>query len=113
MITGLMTGLIPALPKYVGWGIGDTAALITNNYLNMEASEARVEATLTQEDCYNTHDQFRALATLRCLGAHKDIVEVGLFSHPTTGYVFLHCTFDLIHVEVNDTIQFSINIIFV
>ncbi len=97
-------------PKYVHWGTGVTPAAAADTVLETPGAEARTEGTETVETTTTTGDTFQVVGTITCAGAGKAITEAGLFSHltSTTGYLYLHATFDVINLNVGDSIQFTI-----
>jgi len=97
-------------PKWVHWGTGTTAATAADTVLETPGAEARTEGTETQETVTTTNDTFQVVGTITCAGSGKAITEAGLFSHltSTTGYLYLRATFDVINLNVGDSIQFTI-----
>jgi len=96
-------------PKWVHWGTGASAAAATDTVLQTPGGEARTVGTITQVTTTTTNDTMQCVGTITCTSAGKAIKEVGLFTHltSTTGYLYLHGTFDVINVNVGDSIEFT------
>ncbi len=96
-------------PHWVHWGIGTTPAAAINTVLESPGAEARTVGTETQQTTTTTNDTYQVVGTITCAGAGKAITECGLFSHltSTTGYLYLRATFDVINVNVGDSIEFT------
>jgi plastocyanin len=99
-------------PNFIGWGIGTTAALVTDSGLESASAEARTSATTSQQTVTTSGDTFRVVGSIACATASKAITEVALFDAETSGNAFMRATFDAINVNVGDSIQFTINTVF-
>jgi hypothetical protein len=110
LITALLKG---STHKYIGWGIGTTAANVANTALESAGAEAR--ATGTQDDVQTTvaDDTYQVIGTITCAGAGKAITEACVFSADTNGTLLVRAVFDAVNVAVGDSIQFTIKIAFV
>jgi hypothetical protein len=97
-------------PHWVHWGVGTTAAAAINTVLESPGAEARTVGTDTVVTTTTTGDTYQVVGVIACAGAGKAITEAGLFNHlsSTTGYLYLRATFDVINVNVGDSIQFTI-----
>jgi hypothetical protein len=97
-------------PHWVAWGIGTTPAAAINTVLETPSAEARTVGTDTTETTTTTGDTYQVVGTITCAGAGKAITEAGLFNHltSTTGYLYLRATFDVINLNVGDSIQFTV-----
>jgi hypothetical protein len=112
IITGLVTKVTSLEPKYVGWGIGTTAASGSQTTLVSGSAEARTSGTLTRELTVVANDTVKNVATITCAAAPKAITEVGIFDAATDGNMFLRAAFDVVNVGVGDSIQFSTSVSF-
>jgi hypothetical protein len=97
-------------PHWVHWGVGTTPAAAVNTVLESPGAEARTVGTDTVQMTTTTDDTYQVVGTITCTGAGKAITECGLFNHltSTTGYLYLRATFDVININVGDSIQFTI-----
>jgi hypothetical protein len=97
-------------PHWVHWGTGATPAAAINTVLQTPGAEARTVGTDTLVTTTTTDDTYQVVGTITCTGAGKAITEAGLFNHltSTTGYLYLRATFDVINLNVGDSIQFTI-----
>jgi len=97
-------------PHWVAWGVGTTPAAAINTVLESPGAEARTVGTDTVENTTTTGDTYQVIGVIACAGAGKSITEVALFNHltSTTGYLYLRATFDVINVNVGDSIQFTV-----
>lgn len=99
-------------PKYIGWGIGDTTAANDDTGLESAGAEDRTECTTTQQTTNVTNDTYRAVGSITCVGAGKEITEIALYDASTAGNCYLRATFSVINVSVNDVIEFTVDSIF-
>lgn len=90
---------------YVGWGTGAGTAAKGDTTLSTEASETRVQATMSQP----ASNQTRAVATITADGT-KTITNAGLFNASTSGTLFLHSDFTGVAVDASDSIQFTFTV---
>jgi hypothetical protein len=95
---------------FIGWGTGAGTAAITDTTLFTEASEARVTATRSQQTTTVTGDTVRWVGSITCAGAAKDITNAGNFTASSAGTLIVKGDFTLIHVEIGDIIEFTINL---
>ena len=68
----------------VAWGTGATVPTEASTQLSTEASEARVTATLSQQQTVIVGDTYQAIGTLTAAGS-KTITNAGLFDSGTAG----------------------------
>lgn len=87
---------------YVAWGTG-TGAVKGDTTLHTEASESRVQGTVTQPN----PDQYQVVATITCAGAGKTITEAGLFNQSTGGTLLIIGDFTGVVLNVGDKIEFT------
>lgn len=94
-------------PKYLGWGIGTTAAAVTDTALQTESApttsggrtvgtESRVTTSVTN-DTYQVAGAIVAASTLA-------ITESGAFDAATGGNMLLHGVFSAVNVVSGDSI---------
>jgi len=97
-------------PKNIGWGIGTTAAAVTDTALQTESApttaggrtvgtESRVTTTVTN-DTYQVAGTVTAVSSLA-------ITEAGLFDNVTAGNMLIHSVFSAINVVSGDSIAFT------
>jgi hypothetical protein len=92
-------------PEYVGWGTGAGTADKADHTLSTEASEARVQGTLTQPSA----DILKCVATLTA-DAGKTITNAGTFTASTSGVLVVHGSFTGIALNTGDKIEFTITL---
>jgi hypothetical protein len=112
IITNLVGVIGGTVAKYIGWGIGTTAAAVGNTALETPSAEGRATGTVTRQTTTATNDTVRVVGTITCATAAKAITEVGLFDADSNGNLMLRATFDVINVSVGSSIEFTINIKF-
>ena len=115
IITNRMTQAGTA-PKNIGWGIGTTAAAVTDTTLQTESApttsggrtvgtESRATTTVTS-DTYQVAGTVTATSTLA-------ITEAGLFDAVTAGNMLVHAVFSAVNVNSGDSIAFTFQTKFV
>lgn len=103
-------------PKYAAWGIGTTAAAVTDTALQTESApttsggrtactESRVTTTVTN-DTYQNQGTVTAVSTLA-------ITEAGLLDAVSAGNLLMHAIFSAINVVSGDSIAFTFGLKFV
>lgn len=103
-------------PKFIGWGVGATAAVVGDTALQTESlptstsrgaggTESRVTTTLTS-DTYQVVGTVTAASTLA-------ITEAGLFDAATTGNMLIRSTFSAVNVVSGDSISFTFGLQFI
>ena len=110
-VTDLLAAVTIACPSWVGWGIGTIAPVVGNTGLGTPSAEARTVGTKTQETTTTTNDTYQVVALITALSAQA-ITEVAIFDALTAGNLFLRGTFSPINVNIDDTIEFTIQTIF-
>jgi len=97
---------VQTLPEWIDWGTGAGTAAKGDTALFTEASEDRVQGTLSQP----VADKLRCVGTMVCAGAGKTITNAGLFpiSTKATGPLIIHGDFTGIALNVGDKIEFTI-----
>lgn len=98
-------------PLYVAWGTGAVAASATSTTLSVEASEARVAGTTTQQTTTTTGDTWRCVATITANGT-KTITNAGCFDAATAGNLMVIGDAMSYALALNDAIQFTFSIAF-
>lgn len=91
--------------EYVAWGTGAGTAVVGDTTLNTEASESRVLGTLSQPSA----DTMRLVGTITANGT-KTITNAGSFTASSGGVLGVHGDFTGIAVNLNDSIQFTIDL---
>lgn len=99
-------------PNYIHWGTGTTTAAATDTALETARGEDRVSGTSTRETTNTTNDTYQVVGTLTASGSPAAITEAGLFDAATGGNLFLRGTFDAINLNVDDSVQFTIQTVF-
>ena len=110
-VTDLLAAVTTVCPGWVGWGTGATAPVAGDTGLGTASAEARTVGTKTQETTTTASDTYQVAALFTALSAQA-ITEVGVFDALTTGNLFLRATFSPINVNIDDTIEFTIQTIF-
>jgi hypothetical protein len=102
------------IPEFIGWGTGTTTPAVTDVALAIAATdEARTNGTNTQQTSASpaiTDDTFQVAGTITCITAGKAITEVGLFTAASGPEMLVRSVFDVINVDVNDSITFTLNV---
>lgn len=97
-------------PQWIDMGTGVTPAADADAVLETPGPEARTVGVMTQETTTTTNDTLQVVGTITKTAAVGAITECALFTHltSTTGYLYLRATFDVITLQVGDSIQFTI-----
>ena len=98
--------IVQTKPEWVGWGTGAGTSAKGDTTLFSEASEARVQGSMSQP----VADKNRCVATLTCAGAGKTITNAGSFTTITTGTLIVKGDFTGVVLAVGDKIEFTIDI---
>ena len=106
LIDGVSAVHLDATNAKIGWGTGAGTAAKADTALFVEASEARVAATVTQP----VADKNQWVATMTCAGAGKTITNAGLLDAATAGNLVIHGDFTGIALAVGDKIEFTITL---
>jgi len=93
------------LCDYVGWGTGAGTAAKGDTTLFTEASEARVQGTVSKTGTGATA-KYQLVSTLTANGA-KTITNAGNFTASVAGTLMIHGDFTGITLAENDQIQFT------
>jgi hypothetical protein len=104
-------------PRHLQWGTGSGAAASANVVTTTSTTESRTAGTTSQQTTSVTNDTYRVTGTIVAAGA-RAITEVGAFdaagsgSPPTGGNMGLYGDFSVINLATNDSIAFTINVVF-
>jgi hypothetical protein len=98
---------VVALPAdfFIGWGTGTGGAVVGNTVLGTPSAEARVASTLSQPGPAQTT---RFVSTI-VSASTQTISEIGVFDASTSGNMLIRGNFTGIGVELNDSIEFTVN----
>jgi len=103
-------------PKNIGWGIGTTAAAVTDTALTTESapttSGGRTVGTESRVTTSVTNDTYQVAGTVTA-GSTLAITEAGLFDNVTAGNMLIHGVFGAINVVSGDSIAFTIGLKFI
>ena len=102
----VITTLLATTTWYGAWGSGSEAPSRSSTTLSSEESEARQEATLTQESNAQTNDTLVASFTMTSDGS-KTITNAGVLSTSTVGTLILVSNFSGISLSLGNTIAFT------
>lgn len=105
-------------PRHLQWGEGSGQGA-TDNAIDSAGgtTEARTEGTTTQQTTNTTNDTYRVVGTIVAAGT-RAITEVGAYdaagsgSPPTGGNMGIYGDFSAINLAMNDSITFTINVVF-
>lgn len=103
-------------PKNIGWGIGTTAAAVTDTALVTESAPTtaggRTVGTETRTTVTNTNDNYQVAGTVTA-GSSLAITEAGLFDAATSGNMLIRSVFSAVNVVSGDSIAFTFGLKFV
>ena len=103
-------------PKDIGWGIGTTAAAVTDTTLGTESAPTtaggRTVGTESRVTTTVTNDTYQVAGTVTA-GGTLAITEAGLFDAVTSGNMLIHAVFAAINVVNLDAINFTFGLKFV
>lgn len=103
-------------PKNIGWGIGTTAAVVTDTALVTESAPTtaggRTVGTESRTTITNTNDNYQVVGTVTA-GSTLAITEAGLFDAVTAGNLLIRGVFSAINVVSSDSIAFTFGLKFV
>jgi len=106
LIDGISAVHLDATNAHIGWGTGAGTAAKADTALFVEATEARVAATVSQP----VADKNQWVATMVCAGAGKTITNAGLFDALTAGILVIHGDFTGVVLAIGDKIEFTISL---
>lgn len=97
-------------PKNIGWGIGTTAAAVTDTALQTESAPTtaggRTVGTESRTTVTNTNDNYQVTGTVTA-GSTLAITEAGLFDAVSAGNMLIHSVFAAVNVVSGDSIAFT------
>jgi len=97
-------------PKNIGWGVGTTAAAVTDTALQTESapttSGGRTVGTESRVTTSVTNDTYQVAGTVTA-GSGLAITEAGLFDNVTAGNMLIHGVFSAVNVVSGDSIAFT------
>lgn len=103
-------------PKNIGWGIGVTAAAVTQTALVTESAPTtaggRTVGTESRTTVTNTNDNYQVAGTVTAVSTLA-ITEAGLFDAVTAGNMLIRGDFAAVNVVSGDSIAFTIGLKFV
>lgn len=103
-------------PKNIGWGIGTTAAAVTDTALVTESAPTtaggRTVGTESRTTVTNTNDNYQVAGTVTA-GSSLAITEAGLFDAVATGNMLIRSVFSAVNVVSGDSIAFTFGLKFV
>lgn len=103
-------------PKNIGWGVGATAAAVTDTALVTESAPTtaggRTVGTESRTTGTVTNDQYTVTGTVTA-GSSLAITEAGLFDAVSAGNMLIRSVFTAVNVVSSDSIAFTFNLKFV
>lgn len=103
-------------PKNIGWGVGTTAAAVTDTALQTESAPTtaggRTVGTESRTTVTVTNDNYQVVGTVTA-GSTLAITEAGLFDAVTAGNMLIHSVFSAVNVVSGDSIAFTFGLKFV
>ena len=94
-------------PKNIGWGVGTTAAAVTDTALQTESAPTtaggRTIGTESRTTVTNTNDNYQVTGTVTA-GSTLAITEEGLFDAVSAGNMLIHSVFAAVNVVSGDSI---------
>lgn len=103
-------------PKNIGWGIGTTAAAVTDTALVTESapttSGGRTVGTESRVTITVTNDTYQVVGLVTAVSSLA-ITEAGLFDAVTAGNMLIRGVFSAYNVVSTDTITFTFQLKFV
>lgn len=97
-------------PKNIGWGIGTTAAAVTDTALVTESAPTtaggRTVGSESRTTITNTNDNYQVAGTVTA-GSSLAITEAGLFDAVSTGNLLTRGVFSAVNVVSGDAIAFT------
>lgn len=103
-------------PKNIGWGIGTTAAAVTQSALVTESAPTtaggRTVGTEARTTVTQTNDNYQVTGTVTAVSSLA-ITEAGLFDNVTAGTMLIRADFAAVNVVSGDSIAFTFGLKFV
>jgi hypothetical protein len=102
-------------PKNIGWGVGTTAAAVTQTALVTESAPTtaggRTVGTESVVTTTVTNDTYQVAGTVTA-GSSLAITEAGLFDNVTAGNMLIRSDFSAVNVVSGDSIAFTFKLKF-
>lgn len=95
--------------KWVHWGTGAGTAAVADTTLFTPASEARAVGAESQVTTTVTNDTYRVIGTLTA-DAGKTITNAGTFDALTSGNLITKGDFTGLALNLNDSIEFTVDL---
>lgn len=99
--------------KNIGWGIGTTAAAVTDTALVTESAPTtaggRTVGTESRTTVTNTNDNYQVVGTVTA-GSTLAITEAGTFDNVSAGNLLIRGVFSAINVVSGDSIAFTVGL---
>lgn len=103
-------GTYTGAPKYVGIGVGATAAartaVVADTALSSEVETPRTAGTESTVTTGVTGDTYQVVSTITAT-AVRAVDESGLFDATTAGNMFTSATFPVVNLQASDSVQFT------
>lgn len=103
-------------PKNIGWGVGTTAAAVTDTALVTESAPTtgggRTVGTESRTTVSVTNDNYQVTGTVTA-GSTLAITEAGLFDAVSAGNLLIRGVFSAVNVVSGDSIAFTFGLQFV
>lgn len=102
-------------PNKIGWGVGTTAAAVTDTALVTESAPTtttRATSTESRTTVTVTNDNYQGQGTVTA-GSTLAITEAGLFDANSAGNMLIRSVFSAVNVVSGDSIQFTFGLKFV
>jgi hypothetical protein len=100
-----LAGVVATDADWVGWGTGAGTAAKGSTTLNTEASETRIQGTMSVVGT-GASAVYQVVATLTA-DAGKTITNAGLFTAVTSGTLVIHGDFTGVVLALGDKIEFT------
>ena len=108
IITNLMKGS-GTEPKWIDQGTGTTPADPADTAMETPGPEDRTVGTSSRATTNEPNDTYRVVGIIAKTAAAADITEVGTLDALTAGNMGVHATFGAIHLEVGNSITWTID----
>ena len=121
--TAALLALAGSAPAFIDWGVGTTPPAVGNTTVEdtMGCPEVRTDATGTDAQAMTTttNDTYRVVGTIVKTTGAAAITEVCTFDGagaggppPTGDVLFLRATFSAINLEIDNSIEFTIDTVY-
>lgn len=103
-----LSGVVSTTPEWVGWGTGAGTAAKGDTTLFTEASESRVQGTVTTQGT-GASATYQVVATITADGT-KTITNAGAFTASTAGTLVIKGDHTGVAVNASDQIEYTITL---